>query len=189
MKGFIPSTIAMLLVSNAVSSAAVSAVTGDTSGMPTYIRTTVSGFASSQAVPYMLYTVSVNVSGSYTFGVIANNPALFDTFESLYNSPFNPADSESNWLASNDDASANSADGSELSFNLNAGTGYSFVVTGFLGGGSPDEGIFTANISGPGPVTISAVPEAGSTLAGILSAGLGFAYCSRRKAWKKTSRA
>lgn len=188
MKVFIPSTLALLLASSSASSAAAFAMTGDTRAVPTFIRTTESGFASSQKVPYLLYNVMVNVSGAYTFGVVATGPATFDTFESLYSSPFNPTDSENNWLASNDDAGTNPDDGSELSFNLAAGTPYSFVVTGFLGGGSPDAGTFTAGISGPGTVKVTAVPEASTSIAGVMSAGLLFAFCSRRKAWRTVAR-
>lgn len=174
-----------MLATGGMSSAAVVAFSGDTTGQPTFFRTTEFGSQSSQEVPYKVYNLSVDTSGSYTLGAVSTGPTIFDTFASLYAQPFNPADSETNWLISNDDATSNFADGSEFSFNLDAGTNYAFVVTGLLGAGAPDEGAFSASVSGPGTAIVTAVPEPGSALAAVVFSGLGFAFCSRRKAWKK----
>lgn len=186
MNRFILATSAAALASGGALSAAVVNFSGDTTGQSRFFRTTETGFESSQEVPYQVYSFTVDVSGTYDFGVVSGSP-VFDTFISLYTPAFNPADSETNWLISNDDATGNSDDGSAFSYSLDAGTSYAFVVTGYLGAGAPDEGAFDASISGPGNATVTAVPEPGSALAGVLSAGLGFAFCSRRKAWRKRS--
>ncbi len=176
-------SVAMLATGGALTASVVT-LSGDTTGQPTFFRTTETGFESSQDVPYTVYNITVDASGSYIFGVVSTGSPGFDTFLSLYDVAFDPAASETNWLISNDDATSDFTDGSAFSFNLDPGSIYALVVTGYLGAGAPDEGAFSANLSGPGAITATAVPEPGSALTGLLSAGLGFAFCTRRKAWR-----
>ncbi len=187
MKKIILAASAFMISSGGLLSAAVLTFSGNTAGQPSYLRTTTAGSESSQSVPYAVYNVTVDQAGSYDFSTESTESVQFDTFISLYTPTFDAANSETNWQISNDDATANYLDGSAFSFSLNPGTNYAFVVTGFLGGASPDAGAFTATITGPGTASALAIPEPSSSLAGFLSAGIGFAFCSRRMAWKKRS--
>lgn len=169
-------------------SAASVSISGDTTGGAAFNRPTVTGALSSQnGVPYAQFNVTVALSGIYTFSVAADNPISFDTFTHLYGPGFDPLDPETNFLTANDDATANPNDGSSFTYELDAGSSYVFLVDGFLGAGSPDAGAFSGTISGPGSLSVTAVPEPGSALASLLSVGVGVAFCTRRRAWKKSS--
>lgn len=180
-KLLLTTTAALLAAAESLSAALVN-FSGDTTGRSVFFRTTESGFVSSQDVPFLAFSVLVDLTGSYDFAAQATGSPGFDTFISLYTPNFDPANSDTNWLISNDGALPTS---SAFSYSLNAGTSYTFVMTGFLGAGAPDEGPFSATVSGLGTAAVAAIPEPSSALTGILSAGLGFAFCSRRKSWKK----
>jgi hypothetical protein len=184
MKLPILSTLLTLATTGFLSAAVVN-ISGNTTGGPTFTRTTETGFLSSQSgVPYAQYNVIVDTPGIYTFSVAAINPVFYDTFIHLYETSFNPADPENNFLAANDDFTGDPTDGSSLGFNLAAGSNYVFLVDGLFGEGSPDEGAFSGTIGGPGTASVTAVPEPSAGLAAMVSVVFGIAFCGRRRASK-----
>jgi hypothetical protein len=152
---------------------------GDTTGKPTWNRpnqnnnlppTTLS--TTGTAVPYDVFSFTVNTAGNYTFDNIAANftsaGSTNDTYGILYQNAFNPAAPLTNAIIADDD------DGIDVlyqfSTTLNTNTNYFLVTTGFR---NTAFGTFTTTIDGPGNVSASAstsVPEP-FTIIGTLVGG------------------
>ena len=149
-------------------SAEIVTYTGNTTGGPT-LDLTPWEFLDADAVAYSQYSFTVDTSGEYSFQVLGD----YDTVALLFETSFDPADTSANFYAGNDDDV--SIITSALSAELEAGTTYHFVVTGY---DNSQYGQFAAQIGGP--VLISAVPEPSTWL----MMGLGLAavgYSARRK--------
>lgn len=149
-------------------SAEITTHTGDTTGGPT-LDLTPWDFPGS-AIPYTQFAFTVDTAGEYTFQVTAE----YDSVILLFQDSFDPADTTANFInGSDDDVSANT---SAFAAELETGTTYYFVVTGF---DDPEYGYYSATIGGPG--LISAVPEPSTWL--MLGIGLmAVGYTARRKA-------
>ena len=127
--------------------------TGNTLTGPTYDRVNIdsstatpTGVSSTgTAVNYNAYSFTVGTSGTYSI----TTAGAFDTFGTLYAGGFNPASSTTNAVAGNDDLTAGIGT-SGLSFNLTAGTTYTYVTSAFLNG---EGGFFSTSIGGGGTVT------------------------------------
>lgn len=152
---------AISLLSTSSLFAGLITLSGDTTGKPTYNRTTETGSLSfvGDAVPYDYYKVDVTQTGSYTFTLTATDPSSYDTFLHLYVGIFNAADPEANFLTANDPGTGFPDSPSVITYNLATGTDYYAIADGFL---NSDAGAYTLTISGPGDIT--AVPEPGNAL-------------------------
>ena len=149
-------------------SADIVTFTGNTTNGPT-LDLTPWDFVDADAVSYYQYAFTVDTSGEYSFQVLAE----YDSVALLFENSFDPADTGSNLVNGNDDDVSFIT--SALAADLEAGTTYYFVVTGF---DNSQFGNFAAQFGGPGQ--ISAVPEPSTWL----MLGLGLAavgYTARRK--------
>jgi hypothetical protein len=130
------------------------------------------------AVRYNSYGFTVSTPGSYTFQSTAVDN--WDNYTFLYQKAFNPASPLTGYVTGNDDFIPNTpTSGSEFTTNLDPGTNYFFVTTGFNNG---DFGAFTNTITGVGTasaIASTSVPEP-ATILGTLAA-FGYGAYSRRK--------
>ncbi|GGC03541.1 PEP-CTERM sorting domain-containing protein [Pseudoduganella buxea] len=155
--------------------ASIYTYTGDTTGGPTYNRpledlSDVSGIGTD--VNYSTFTFTVDTSGEYSF---LQTTDQYDGVLYIYENSFNPADPLTNALGGSDDLVAPWTSG--FAGPLDAGISYVLVTTSFYNG---DAGAFSVTISGPGLVTVSAVPEPSTYL--MLALGLAaIGYTQRRK--------
>jgi hypothetical protein len=130
---------------------------GDTTGAPTWNRptsgtppTSLSGTGTN--TPYDVFSFTVDVSGSYSF----NSSSPYDNYGFLYQGSFNPTDQFTNVIVGADDING---DDYAFTTNLNVGTNYFLVSTGF---DNTDFGAFTTTIDGLGNVSSgssTSVPE------------------------------
>lgn len=130
---------------------------GDTTGAPTFNRTTETGDLSvvGSATNFQVIQFTISLGGSYTLNLTANDPATFDTFAILYVNAFNPGAPQANFLQANDDANLSTFNSSIVA-NLSSGTTYYLVATAAFNG---DFGRYTATLSGPGTISASVIPE------------------------------
>lgn len=149
---------------------------GDTTGAPTYHRALASFSGLSPVgteVHYQTLSFSVDTAGSYNF---SSKVTGWDNFTFLYKDAFNPSDALSNGVIGNDDLGGVIGT-SGFSANLNVGTTYIFVTTGFE---NFDAGAYANSISGAGNVITAAVPEPESYA--LMALGLGVvAFAARRR--------
>ena len=151
---------------------------GTTVGGPTFNRPLANGnnaptalSAVGTAVSYDVITFSIATSGAYTFLSLSVTPANWDNYTFLYSGSFNPASPLSNVLIGNDDNPTIGRSG--FTYNLVAGSTYSFVTTGFS---NTDAGSFSNSI------TQAAVPEPSSwALLSLGAAGAGVVALRRRR--------
>jgi hypothetical protein len=158
--------IAVLAFSATIARADTVTFTGTTAGGLTWNRPVANGnnppipplSGVGNNVPYSITQLTVGTSGSYTFQSTATSPAEWDNYTFMYHTSFNPASQFTNVLIGNDDNPEIGLSGFTL--NLNAGTNYFFIVTGFANG---DFGAWSTTATGPGTITcagcVSAVPE------------------------------
>ncbi|MBB3223313.1 FxDxF family PEP-CTERM protein [Pseudoduganella umbonata] len=150
-------------------SAEIATYTGTTADGPT-LDLTPWEFENADAVSFAQYVFTVDTSGDYTFQVTAE----YDSVVLLFENSFDPADTSVNFLNGNDDDVSPTT--SSLWGELEAGTTYIFVVTGY---DNTEAGEYSLTIGGPS--LISAVPEPSTWLMlGIGLAAVG--YTARRKA-------
>jgi hypothetical protein len=125
------------------------------------------------AVHYDLIELAVSASGSYVF----QNTAVgaWDNFSVLYQTAFNPALGLLNALVANDDNPSIGLSG--FTINLTAGTSYKYIATAFSNTGVGD---YSVSITGPGTITIGAVPEPG-TYAMMAMGIAGLLLAARRR--------
>jgi hypothetical protein len=170
------STFAGIAVLALAAPAAAVVINGDTTGGPSWNRTTagapptgLSGVGT--AVRYQITAFSVAAAGSYNF----LSTAGYDNYLHLYQGAFDPVDQFNGVLIANDDFPNVGISG--FSFNLNTGTSYLAVASGFANG---DFGTYQLSITGPGAVTLGgAVPEPASWA--MLIAGFGLAGAMQRR--------
>jgi hypothetical protein len=169
---------AFAVAATPASAAVIYTVIGDTTGGPTFNRTTAgtpptttSSFGT--AVAYNTFLFSPVASGSYTF-LLNSTTANFDPFLALYTGVFNPATPLTNVLVANDDLTPGNFTQSGFAVLLNASTIYTAVITGF---GNSDFGTYTLTIANTG-----AVPEPATWAMMIAGFGLvGFGLRRRAK--------
>jgi hypothetical protein len=140
---------------------------GSTTGAPTFNRlfADLSGLSPFGAnVSYSAYQFTVSAAGVHDFLSTAN----FDNFTFLYEGAFDAAQPQLGALIGNDDVSRLV---SGFSYNLSAGTTYTYVTTGFDNG---DAGAFTNT------VTAAAVPEM-ATIAYLAAGFCALALARRRR--------
>jgi len=176
MKHF-PQLLALAAAAAYVASAHAIVVTGTTAGGPTWTRPVagnpptppLSGVG--VGVNYAVTPFFVSAAGSYVFQSTATAPVNWDNYTFLYATSFNPASQFTNVLIGNDDNTTIGLSG--FSYALTANTQYVFVTTGFAPG---DAGAWSLSITGPGNITLGAVPEPATYatmalgLAGLLAA-------------------
>jgi hypothetical protein len=159
---------AALLFAGSASQAAITTVTGDTTGGLTFNRAfeDFSGLSAvGTAVRYTTLTFTASVAGSYTFLTTAE----FDSFDFLYSPTFSAAAPLTNGKIGNDDLLGLTTSG--FSFTLAASTPYVLVVTGFA---NADFGRYSTTIGGPGLVTVVPEPSPLVLLSlGLVAVGLG----------------
>ena len=180
---------ATLLIAALCGSPAVAApyfLTGDTSGAPTFNRPIDNGYDAptdlstvGTDVPFASIGFSVSLTGRYDL----YSTAGFDNFLGLYSVSFDPAQALANALIYNDDGDGG-VGSSGLSFDLNAGTAYFAVVTGYE---NYDFGVFTLSIDGPGFAAddpaggaAGAIPEPAAWMLMVTGFGLVGAVARRR---------
>jgi len=136
--------------------------TGNTSTGPTYDRVDVDPTTATPtgvsptgtAVNYNAYSFTVDTSGAYSI----TTAGAYDTFGTLYAGGFTPASSLAHAVAANDDLTGGIGT-SGVSFNLVAGTVYTYVNSAFLNG---EGGFFSTSITGVGAIAPITVPVAAS---------------------------
>lgn len=157
---------------------------GTTEGAPTWNRpnngnppASLSSFAT--ATPYDVFEFNVDASGSYVFA----STSPYDNYGFLFQGSFNPTTPLANVIIGDDDS--NGGLDYNFSTNLNTGTNYFLVSTGY---NNPDFGAFTTTITGLGNVSASAasVPEP-FTIVGTLVGGT--AALRMRKKLKSANKA
>ena len=167
----------LALVAGALQAGSIT-FSGDTTGQPTWNRTTsgepptsLSGVGT--AVPYQTWPFTVSAGGTYVLEIIA---AVYgDSFLSLYQTSFDPTSQFTNALSADDDSGVDLL--SRIDYGLLVGTQYYMVVSGF---DNDDFGTYTANISGPGDISLTGVvPEPGTWL--LLGAGMMGLWLLRRR--------
>jgi hypothetical protein len=131
-------------------------VAGTTTGGPTYNRTLAGNPPTTKSavgtnVNYSVVQFGVGSQGTYTLTQITT----YDSFLSLYSGSFDAANPLTNILEASDDGAGTNL-GGLISRNLVSGTNYFAVLSSFSNGVS---GQYSLSISGPGAVTIGAVPE------------------------------
>lgn len=146
---------------------------GDTTNGPVWNRPfeSLSGLSAFGAgVNYEVTPFTVTASGSYVF----QNTATWDNFTFVYANTFNPATPLVNGLVGNDDNPDLGLSG--FTTALTAGTSYFYVVTGF---DSTEFGAYSAAVTGPGDVILTAVPEPGTY--GLMGLGLAAVLLGARR--------
>jgi hypothetical protein len=140
--------------------------TGDTSNGAIWNRPFASFSGLSTAgtgVKYEVLPFTVSVTGAYDF--LNTAAASWDNFTFIYKDAFNPATPLVNGVVGNDDRPSIGLSG--FNVNLTAGTNYFFITTGF----DPSEfGAYSLNVSGPGSVITTPVPEPATY--GLMALGL-----------------
>jgi hypothetical protein len=128
---------------------------------------------SGSAAHYDLIELAVSATGSYVF----QNTAVgaWDNFSVLYQNAFNPALGLLNALVANDDNPGVGLSG--FTITLTAGTSYKYIATAFSNSGVGD---YSVSITGPGTITIGAVPEPG-TYAMMAMGVAGLLLAARRR--------
>jgi PEP-CTERM motif-containing protein len=155
--------IAVLAFSATIARADTVTFTGTTAGGPTWQRPVANGnlppipplSGVGTTVPYSITQLTVGTSGSYTFQCTATSPAGWDNYTFMYQTSFNPLSQFTNVLIGNDDNPTIGLSGFTL--NLNAGTNYFFIVTGFF---NDEAGAWSTTASGPGTITVGGAPGA-----------------------------
>jgi hypothetical protein len=143
--------------------------TGNTLTGPTYDRVDVESTtatptvvsATGTAVNYNAYSFTVATSGSYSM----TTAGAYDTFGTLYAGGFNPVSPLTHAIAGNDDLTGGIGT-SGLSFNLTAGTVYTYVNSAFLNG---EGGFFSTSITGAGTIAAITIPVAGAPSPRVLT--------------------
>ena len=141
---------------------------GTTVGSPTFNRpvanansapTSLSGIGT--AVSYDVVQFTIAATGTYNFLSKSVLSANWDNYTFLYSGTFNPSSPLSGVLIGNDDFPTIGISG--FSYNLTAGSTYSFVTTGYS---NTDAGTFNDSIT-------QAVPEPGTwAMIGLGAVGL-----------------
>jgi hypothetical protein len=152
--------------------ASVVTYTGNTSTGPTYNRVDVdsngnpvSGSTTGAGVNYNAYSFTVATSGQYS----VTTAGAYDTFGTLYANGFNPSSSLTNAVAVNDDLAGIGSSG--LSYNLVAGTVYTYVNSAFTAStpGNAESGFFSTSITGLGTILPITVPAAATASSRVLT--------------------
>lgn len=109
---------------------------------------------------YDLQLISVDVSGDYTFEMVAmDGPLSPDGYYVLYDGGFNPASPYANCIVTDDDSGSGLAP--KMTVNLVAGRTYTLMTTQCCDGTGPeDEMTYTNQITGPGNISLLAAPGA-----------------------------
>lgn len=170
-------TLALFAAFAGTAMADVEIYNGDTTGGSTYNRplggtppTSLSGVGT--AVRYEVVPMYTNFNASVIFETI--DPTAFDTFISLYGpGGFDPANPLANAISADDDAGVGVL--SLITSNINGGTQYYVVVTGF---GNTDFGTYTLSLSSTSAdITIGLIPAPGA----LAVLGLGGLVATRRR--------
>ncbi len=154
---------------------------GDTTGGPVWNRPfeSLSGLSAfGTNVPYQVTAFTVTVDGTYTFQNTATGG--WDNFTFVYANAFDPAAPLANGLIGNDDNPSVGLSG--FSPALTAGTAYFYVVTGFE---AAEFGAYSAEITGPGEVVLTAIPEPGTY--GLMGLGLAAVLLGARRRERETA--
>nr|WP_199555386.1 PEPxxWA-CTERM sorting domain-containing protein [Sandaracinobacteroides hominis] len=155
---------------------------GNTSGEPTWNRTTAGNPPTTlspvgTAVPYEVTAITVDFTGIYGFSSVA----LYDNFLHLYVGSFDPSNQFANLLVANDDAPVIGTSGFFQS--LTAGLTYYVVASGFA---NYDAGGYLLTVAGRGnisEVVPGVVPEPAAWAMLIVGFGaVGLAARRRREA-------
>lgn len=148
---------------------------GDTTGGPVWDRPfeSFSGLSAfGTGVNYQVTPFTVTADGVYTF----QNTAVggWDNFTFVYANAFDPAAPLANGVVGNDDNPGIGLSG--FAPALTAGTSYFYVVTGFE---APEFGAYSAQITGPGDVILTAIPEPGTY--GLMGLGVAAVLLGARR--------
>ena len=168
---------AFAAVATPASAAVIYSVSGDSTGGPTYNRaepgvppTALSTIGT--AVSYNTFLFSPVASGSYDFRLTG----AYDTFLTLYASPFSPTAPLTNIIAANDDLGTSTNSG--FTANLLAGTVYTAVISGYS---NQSFGTYQLTIA-----NAAAVPEPATW--GMMLAGFGMVGFGLRRRAKPSVR-
>lgn len=148
---------------------------GDTTGGPVWDRPfeSFSGLSAfGTGVNYQVTPFTVTADGVYAF----QNTAVggWDNFSFVYANAFDAAAPLTNGVIGNDDNPGIGLSG--FSPALTAGTSYFYVVTGFE---ASEFGAYQAEITGPGDVILTAIPEPGTY--GLMGLGLAAVLLGARR--------
>ena len=147
--------------------------TGTTTNGPTYDRvgvdgngTPIAGSPTGTGVNYNAYSFTVTTSGNYSL----TTAGAYDTFTTLYAGGFNPSSSLTNAVAANGNLTAGIG-ASGLSYNLVAGTTYTYVNSAFTKSTplNNESGFFSTSITGLGTIVPITVPSAATPSSRVLT--------------------
>jgi len=175
-------TLLITLASAAACFAGTLTYEGDTTGQPVWNRPLQNGSQPptslslvGTAVPYQAVGFTVSQFGTYNMKTASLVPPGWDNYAVLFAGDFNATQPLLNALIANDDLAPVGIGEAGFAYDLNPGTSYYFVTTGFE---NTDMGTYRLTIDGPG--NISVVPEPGQlAMMGLTLLGAG-GYAVRR---------
>ena len=169
-------SLACLAIAASAGLASAQSYVNTTVGGPTWDRPVGAGPSISGLGPvnYHEQPFFVDTTGLYTIDSLQFDPPAWDGYIHIYENSFNPIDQLTGLIAGDDDGPGGIGTSQVLDLNLNSGTQYFIITSGFAAG---DAGMFENTVSGAGTATFGLVPAPAS----LALIGLGGLVGGRRR--------